>query len=65
MRRANIEEAAQAARRFLELAAKCDYEKAHPIMQPNQNPTNSPKLTGELRRASMDLTRRLAEMRKL
>jgi hypothetical protein len=53
MRKGNVEIAASAARQFL--------ERAHLALAHGMD---SPKYTGALRRASMELTRALAEMRK-
>lgn len=59
-----ITEAERLARRFLECAK--DERKARFTYERNGYTfhSTSPKHTGALRRASMDLTRALAEMRK-
>jgi hypothetical protein len=56
MRKENIIEAQEEAERFVKLA---DY-----VYKELLEGDCSPKLTGALRRASMDLTRALAEMRR-
>jgi hypothetical protein len=61
MRIEAVEEAKVAARRFLTLADMLTYRTGGDANWVD----SSPKLTGALRRASMDLTRALAEMRKL
>lgn len=59
MNRANLHAALFEARRFIRLAG--DLERA----QPDQGYfRDNPKESGAVRRASMDLTRALAEMRK-
>lgn len=57
MKREKIEDATICAERFLELVAQVRYEEWH-------EPANGPVLRGALRRASLDLTRALAEMRR-
>jgi hypothetical protein len=52
-----------AAARFTALAKELKYDTRE-TTHPYQEPLSNPKLTGALRRASMDLTRALAEMRK-
>jgi hypothetical protein len=63
MRRDWIDDAVMAAAKFTELARQLKY---HPTetRHPYQEPVSNPKLTGAVRRASMELTRALAEMRK-
>lgn len=62
--RSGIEAAAKAANRFLRLSAQMKYHDDPALPHMREYPLNKPKLSGELKRASMDLTRRLAEMRK-
>ena len=57
MDRAGITQAVVAAQRFVKLAGKIEYEKTDEVR-------SGPVLLGELRRASLDLTRRLAELRR-
>jgi hypothetical protein len=57
MDRTGITQAVTAAQRFVKLAGKIEYEKTDAV-------SSGPALRGELRRASLDLTRRLAELRR-
>lgn len=57
MTKETVTNAMQAAYTFLEYAKRVEFHEAGFT-------TSGPKLTGGLRRASMELTRRLAEMRK-
>lgn len=63
MTRQSIESSVAAAHRIIELASRVTYSRYHATPD-HRDQANSGPLTGELRRASMDLTRRLAEMRR-
>ena len=61
MKKQAIQEVESAAKRFLALTKTIRYGTES---YSKDVPMNGGKLTGEIRRASLDLTRRLAEMRK-
>ena len=60
MDKQGITQAVAAAQRFVKLAGKIEYEKMGTV----DGVASGPALRGELRRASLDLTRRLAELRR-
>lgn len=64
MNRTGIEAAVKAARLFLAYAEQVEYGDSAEYPHMREYVASGPKLTGGLRRASLDLTRRLAEMRK-
>jgi hypothetical protein len=59
-----IKAAKAEAERFIERASECIEEQAKRSMSNNSWAYSCPKESGALRRASLDLTRQLAKMRK-